>query len=88
MMPIRILLLLLGLSYLLSASAIPATRTQNLNPQYSSALPFSTQLENGEMKEQVDMDEGLIESSRRMLQDYNGGTDAEANTVHDPKIPS
>ncbi|XP_028774428.1 uncharacterized protein LOC114731429 [Neltuma alba] len=83
-MPIRILLLLFGLSYLLSVSAIPATRTHNLNTKHLSALAFSTQvetlkLENGEMQEQFDMDEGFIGIIRRMAfetQDYGGGAEA------------
>ena len=41
---------------------------------------------NGEMQEQADMDEGL-EESRRMLNDYYGAGEASANTDNNPELP-
>ncbi|KAK7290682.1 hypothetical protein RIF29_05274 [Crotalaria pallida] len=92
---LRLLLLLIFLgfsSYVLSASAIPATRTYNLNGIDASALPslpkldHVLKLENGEERLiDNDMDEEFIQ--RRIIyeiQDY-GGTGA--NTDHDPKSP-
>ncbi|KAK7396119.1 hypothetical protein VNO78_16899 [Psophocarpus tetragonolobus] len=88
----RLLLLLiifLYLSYLFSASAIPATRTQNLKGEDdSSVLSSLTRLhhELGNGEEVVfDMKEEYIE--RRVdleTQDYEG---TGANTDHDPKSP-
>ncbi|KAG4915718.1 hypothetical protein AAZX31_19G105700 [Glycine max] len=89
----RLLLLLmffLCFSYVLSVSAIPATRTQNLKGEEEefSALPSLTRLDhvvgNGEVV-LVDMNEGFME--RRVdleTQDYEG---TGANKDHDPKSP-
>ncbi|XP_061355745.1 uncharacterized protein LOC133300239 [Gastrolobium bilobum] len=83
---LRVLVILLGFSYVLSVSAIPATRTQNLNGEDTSVLPSLAQgalkLENETV---VDTEEILME--RRIdleIQDY-GGTGA--NKDHDPKSP-
>ncbi|XP_027353197.1 uncharacterized protein LOC113863719 [Abrus precatorius] len=92
---LRLLLLLeifLCFSYVLSASAVPATRTQNLKGKEDTPahLPSSAKLEhvlqvgNGE-EVLVDMEKGFIE--RRIdleTQDYEG---TGANKDHDPKSP-
>ncbi|KAK7336314.1 hypothetical protein VNO77_16851 [Canavalia gladiata] len=77
-------------SFLLSASAIPATRTQILEGQ-DAALPSLAKLEhvlevgNDGVEIEIEMEKGLIE--RRMnleTQDYAG---TGANGDHDPKSP-
>ncbi|KAE9586362.1 hypothetical protein Lal_00000910 [Lupinus albus] len=86
-----ILLFFLGFSlYVLSASAVPATRTQNLNGEVTKVLPFLAKWENlvkfGNGKEElVDIDKGFTQ--RRIdleIQDYEG---TGANKDHDPKSP-
>ncbi|KAK7266990.1 hypothetical protein RIF29_19652 [Crotalaria pallida] len=85
---LRFLVTLLGLSYVLSVSAIPATRTKNLSVQDAAVMPSiapdSLNMENGE-EMLVDMDEEFMK--RRIdleIQDY-GGTGA--NRDHEPKAP-
>ncbi|KAL2335129.1 hypothetical protein Fmac_016342 [Flemingia macrophylla] len=85
---LRLFVILLGFSYVLSAFAIPATRSKNLNGEDTSVLPLAQdalKLENGEEMLQVDVEEGLVER-REVLetQDY-GGTGA--NKDHDPRSP-
>ncbi|KHN46726.1 hypothetical protein glysoja_014977 [Glycine soja] len=87
----RLLMFFLCFSYVLSVSAIPATRTQNLKGEEEedfSALPSLTRVDhalgNGEVV-LIDMNEGFIE--RRVdleTQDYEG---TGANKDHDPKSP-
>ncbi|OIW09463.1 hypothetical protein TanjilG_22737 [Lupinus angustifolius] len=86
-----ILLFFLGFSlYVLSASAVPATRTQNLNGEDTPVLPFLAKWENllkfgnGE-EELLDVNKGY--THRRIdleIQDYEG---TGANKDHDPKSP-
>ncbi|KAF1877712.1 hypothetical protein Lal_00040430 [Lupinus albus] len=82
----RLLLTLLILSYVLSVSAIPATRTQSL-----SAEDFSLSQVQGSLKFEIEeemvvnKDEGFMK--RRIdleTQDYG---DTGANRDHDPKPP-
>ncbi|MED6170916.1 hypothetical protein PIB30_035787 [Stylosanthes scabra] len=89
---IRLLLLLLFLgssSYLLlSASAVPATRTQNLDEESEDAsalISLAKKLGNNVEKVVIDVEERFI--NRRMdleTQDYEG---TGANRDHDPKTP-
>ncbi|KAI4301012.1 hypothetical protein L6164_034330 [Bauhinia variegata] len=75
-----LLIILLGVSYLLSATAIPGSRTQKLNKDTEALLPF-VQVDPGN-GEQV-----LVDVEGRMdleTQDY-GGTGA--NNDHEPKSP-
>ncbi|RDX73379.1 hypothetical protein CR513_47023, partial [Mucuna pruriens] len=84
-----LLIIFLCFSHILSASAIPATRTQNLKGEEdSSSLPSLARMDdavgNGEGVV-VDTEEGFI--ARRVdleTQDYEG---TGANTDHDPKSP-
>ncbi|KAL2320527.1 hypothetical protein Fmac_029496 [Flemingia macrophylla] len=84
---ISLLILLLYFSYILSASAIPASRTQNLKSEEdSSALPSLTRLNDA-----VGNVEGVVvdakEIERRVdleTQDYEG---TGANRDHDPTTP-
>ncbi|KAL1314245.1 hypothetical protein HN51_041027 [Arachis hypogaea] len=92
----RLLLLLLFLGFssylLLSASAVPATRTQNLDGEESedaslllSLAKNMQKLENNVKDVVIDVEERFI--NRRMdleTQDYEG---TGANKDHDPKSP-
>ncbi|KAK7316032.1 hypothetical protein VNO77_34658 [Canavalia gladiata] len=86
----RLFVILLGFSYVLSVSAIPATRTKSLNGEDTSVMALAQpqdtlKLANGEEMFLVDVEEKLLE--RRVdleTQDY-GGTGA--NRDHDPKSP-
>ncbi|KAK7380799.1 hypothetical protein VNO78_33318 [Psophocarpus tetragonolobus] len=87
---LKLLLILLGFSYVLSVYAIPATRTKNLNGEDTSVVPLAQsalKLEDGEelmVKIHVEK-EGLMERREDLeTQDY-GGTGA--NRDHDPKAP-
>ncbi|RDX78433.1 hypothetical protein CR513_41294, partial [Mucuna pruriens] len=86
---LRLFVIFLGFSYVLSVYAIPATRTKNLNEDTSviplAQLQVALKLENGEEMLQVDVEEGLMERREDLeTQDY-GGTGA--NKDHDPKAP-
>ncbi|TKY46334.1 hypothetical protein E2542_SST28372 [Spatholobus suberectus] len=95
---LRLFVILLVFSYVISIYAIPATskphnsfsrRTKNLNREKTSIMPLAQlqgalKFENGEML-LVDVEEGLMERREDLeTQDY-GGTGA--NRDHDPKAP-
>ncbi|PNX96440.1 hypothetical protein L195_g019646 [Trifolium pratense] len=82
-----LLIILLSFSYVLSSSASPATRSQNLKGEDTSTIPSIAKVDNnhGEEVVLVDKEEGLVE--RRMdleTQDYDG---TGANRDHEPKPP-
>ncbi|CAL0299209.1 unnamed protein product [Lupinus luteus] len=81
---LRLFLTLLVFSYVLSVSAIPATRTQSLSAEDFSLAQGSLKFEIGE-EMVANKDEGFMK--RRMdleTQDYG---DTGANRDHDPKPP-
>ncbi|KAI4348505.1 hypothetical protein L6164_009221 [Bauhinia variegata] len=78
---LSLLIILLAVSHLISATAIPGSRTQKLNREDIEALLPLAQVE------AVNSEEVMVDVERRMdleTQDY-GGTGA--NKDHDPKSP-
>ncbi|KAK2362486.1 hypothetical protein QL285_087546 [Trifolium repens] len=83
-----LLLILLSFSYVLSSSASPATRTQNLEGEDTSTLPSIAKVDDNHGEEVVPIDKGEALVERRVdleTQDYDG---TGANRDHEPKPPT